>query len=239
MDEKELESLVINQVRSVLNSNQKLGPYNVLGILTHMGQGLEDLFNVLIRLAQKNMDILIWTKKEINETLKLTSRASSVPTMDIIVRPNGDFCLNFFNDLESIMYGAFSFEVANKVSHLEDSDSTVNLLLQGLISKIPVYIVTPFPPTDLTSDYGPSGILTNELSKRLSFLIEMGFRLVNVEDLADQFVKHTPAIPDLITEVYLEGLKGKTNEIFIPHSTIITPLAQEKANILDIKIIKI
>ena len=239
MDEKELESLVTQQVRSALGSNQKLGPYNVLGILTHMGQGLEDLFETLIRSAQKNMNILIWTKKEVNEALKLTSRASSIPTMDIIVSSTGDFCLSFYNDLESIMYGAFSFEIANKVTLLEDSNSTVNLLLQGLLSKIPVYIVTPFPPTDLTFDYGPSGMLTNELSKRLSFLIEMGFRLVNVEDLADQFVKHTPAVPNLITEDYLEGLKGKTHEIFVPHSTIITPLAQEKANILDIKIIKI
>ena len=185
------------------------------------------------------MNILIWTKKEVNEALKLTSRASSIPTMDIIVSSTGDFCLSFYNDLESIMYGAFSFEIANKVTLLEDSNSTVNLLLQGLLSKIPVYIVTPFPPTDLTFDYGPSGMLTNELSKRLSFLIEMGFRLVNVEDLADQFVKHTPAVPNLITEDYLEGLKGKTHEIFVPHSTIITPLAQEKANTLDIKIIKI
>ena len=70
-------------------------------------------------------------------------------------------------------------------------------------------------------------------------LIEMGFRLVNVEDLADQFVKHTPAIPDLITENYLESLKGKSQEIFVPHSTVVTPLAQEKAKLLDIKIIKI
>ncbi|PWI48631.1 hypothetical protein CEE45_05305 [Candidatus Heimdallarchaeota archaeon B3_Heim] len=239
MEEKELESLVTQQVRSALGSNQKLGPYNVLGILTHMGQGLEDLFEALIRLAQKNMNILIWTKKEVNEALELTSRASSIPTMDIIVNSTGDFCLSFYNDLESIMYGAFSFEIANKVTLLEDSNSTVNLLLQGLLSKIPVYIVTPFPPTDLTFDYGPSGMLTNELSKRLSFLIEMGFRLVNVEDLADQFVKHTPAVPNLITEDYLEGLKGKKHEIFVPHSTIITPLAQERANTLDIKIIKI
>ncbi|MHA2095298.1 MAG: hypothetical protein ACW98F_11775, partial [Candidatus Hodarchaeales archaeon] len=203
MDEKELESLVSQQVRTVLTNNQKRGPYNVLGILTHMGQGLEELFDILVRLAQKNMKILIWTTKEINIALKLISRASSAPTMDIIVSPTGDFCYSYFQNIESIMYGAFSFEIANKVTSLEDSNSTVNLLLQGLLSKIPVYIATPFPPTDLTFDYGPSGMLTNELSKRLSILIEMGFRLVNVEDLADQFVKHTPAIPDLITENYL------------------------------------
>ncbi|MHA1994432.1 MAG: hypothetical protein ACW97Z_07840 [Candidatus Hodarchaeales archaeon] len=239
MDEKELESLVSQQVQKVLTSNQTRGPYSVLGILTHMGQGLEELFATLIRLAQKNMKILVWTRKEINEALKFTSRASSTPTMDIIVNPVGDFCLKFYNDLESIMYGAFSFEIAKKVTSLEDSNPTVNLLLQGLLSKIPVYIATPFPPTDLTFDYGPSGMLTNELSRRLSILIEMGFRLVNVEDLADQFMKHTPSIPDLITEDYLESLQGKSHEIFVPHSTVITPLAQEKAKLLDIKIIKI
>jgi hypothetical protein len=239
MDEKELESIVTKQVRSVLNSNQIHGPFNVLGILTHMGQGLDDLFNALVRLAQKNMKVLIWTKKEINEAMKLTSQAISVPNMDIIVNPNGEFCLQFFNDLESILYGAFSFEIANKVNQLEDTNSTVNLLLQGLISKIPVYIVTPFPPTDLTFDYGPSGMLANELSKRLSTLIEMGFRLVDARDLTDQFIKHTPLTPDLITEGYLETLEGKTQEIHIPHSTIITPLAQEKAKDLKIRIIKV
>ena len=239
MDEKELESLVTQQVRKALTGNQIQGPYSVLGILTHMGQGLEELFVTLTKLAQRDMKILVWTKKEIEETLKLTSRASSVPSMDIIVNSSGDFCLNFYNDLESIMYGAFSFEIANKVTNLEDSNPTVNLLLQGLLSKIPVYIATPFPPTDLTINYGPSGMLTNELSRRLSTLIEMGFRLVNVEDLDDQFVEHTPAIPDLITEDYLESLQGKTHEIFVPHSTVITPLAQEKAKLLDIKIMKI
>ncbi len=239
MNEKELESLVTQQVRSVLTPDQKLGPYEILGILTHMGQGLDDLFNALVRLAQKQAKILIWTKKDINDALKFTSRAASIPTMDIIIKSSGDFCLQFYNDLESVMYGAFSFELANKITHLEDSNSTVNLLLQGLLSQIPVYIVTPFPPTELTFAYGPSGILTNQLSKHLSTLIEMGFRLVNVDDLADQFVKHTPAIPDLITEDYLENLQGKTHEIFVPHSTIITPLAHEKAKMLDIKIIKI
>jgi hypothetical protein len=239
MDEKELESLVSQQVRNVLINNHAKGPYNVLGILTHVGQGIEVLFETLVRLAQKNLKVLIWTKKEINQALKLTSRSNLAPTMDIIVNSNGNFCLKFYSNIESIMYGAFSFEIANKITNLEDSDSTVNLLLQGLLSKIPVYIATPFPPTDFTFDYGSSSMLTNELSKRLSTLIEMGFRLVNVEDLADQFVKHTPAIPDLITENYLESLKGKSHEIFVPHSTVITPLAQEKAKLLDIKIIKI
>ncbi len=239
MNEKELELLVTQQVKSVLKNEHNLGPYDVLGVLTHMGQGLDELLQSLIRLAEQKMQVLIWTKDEIDQAKKITTKAGSIPTMDVLVNPFGDFCLNFYSNLKSIMFGAFSFEIAKKITKFEDSNSTVNLLLQGLLFKIPVYIVTPFPPTDLTFDYGPSGMLTNNLSRYLSTLIEMGFRLVDIEDLEDQFVKHTPAIPDLITEDYLEGLKGKIHEIFVPHSTIITPLAQEKAKMLDIKIIKI
>jgi len=239
MDEKELELLVSNQVRRALSSNQKLGPYSILGILTHMGQGIDDLFNFLVQLAQSKQKILIWTTKEINSALDFSSRTSSIPTLDVISSYNGNFCLKFLDKLEYIIFGGFSFEIASKLVSFEDSNATVNILLQGILAKKPVYIITPFPPTDLNFEFGPSGILTKELSKRLSGLIEMGFRLVDIRDLTDQFIKHTPQIPDLITEGYLETLKGKTHEIYIPHSTIITPLAQEKAKELDIKIIKV
>lgn len=239
MDEKELELLVSNQVRRALSSNQKLGPYSVLGILTHMGQGIDDLFNFLVQLAQSKQKILIWTTKEINAALDFSSRTSSIPTLDVISSYNGNFCLKFLDKLEYIIFGGFSFEIASKLVSFEDSNATVNILLQGILAKKPVYIITPFPPADLNFEFGPSGILTKELSKRLSGLIEMGFRLVDIRDLTDQFIKHTPQIPDLITEGYLETLKGKTHEIYIPHSTIITPLAQEKAKDLDIKIIKV
>ena len=67
----------------------------------------------------------------------------------------------------------------------------------------------------------------------------MGFKLVDIRDLEDQFLKYTPTIPDLITEAYLENLGEKKDEIHVPHSTIITPLAQEKAKSMNIRIIKI
>ncbi len=47
MDDKQLESLVVQQVRNVLQNNKPLGSYNILGILTHMGQGIDELFNSL------------------------------------------------------------------------------------------------------------------------------------------------------------------------------------------------
>jgi len=239
MDEKQLESLVEQQVRNVLQNNIPLGPYNILGILTHMGQGIDDLFNSLVQLAQNNLKILVWTTKEIDESLKFSSRISTTPSLDVIAVTDGNFCLKFLDKLEYIIFGGFSFEISTKLVRLEDSNTTVNILLQGILAKKPVYIITPFPPSDLNFEFGPSGILTKELNKRLSALIEMGFRLVDVRDLTDQFIKHTPQTPDLITEDYLETLKGKTHELHIPHSTIITPLAQEKAKDLKIKIIKV
>lgn len=239
MDDKQIESLVEQQVRNVLQNNKPLGPYSILGILTHMGQGVDDLFNSLIQLAQNNLKILVWTTTEIDEVLGFSSRISSTPTLDVITGTDGSFCLKFLDKLEYIIFGGFSFEIATKLVHLEDSNTTVNILLQGILAKKPVYLITPFPPTDLNFEFGPSGMLTKELSKRLSDLIEMGFRLVDVRDLTDQFIKHTPQIPDLITEDYLETIKEKIHELHVPYSTIITPLAQEKAKDLKIKIIKV
>ena len=238
MDDKQIESLVEQQVRNVLQNNKPLGPYNILGILTHMGQGIDDLFTSLIQLAQNNLKILIWTTREIDDSFEFSSRMNSVPTLDVITDTDGSFCLKFLDKLEYIIFGGFSFEIATKLVRLEDSNTTVNILLQGILAKKPVYLITPFPPTDLNFEFGPSGILAKELSKRLSDLIEMGFRLVDVRDLTDQFIKHTPQIPDLITEDYLETIKEKIHELHVPYSTIITPLAQEKAKDLKIKIIK-
>ncbi len=239
MDEEKLESLVMQQVRNALQNNKPLGPYNILGILTHIGQGIEEVFNSLIQLAQSNLKILIWTTKEIDDTLEFSSRVNTIPTLDVIRNSDGSFCLKFLEKLEYMIFGGFSFEIAAKLVSLEDSNSTVNILLQGILAKKPVYIVTPFPPSDLNFEFGPSGTITKELNKRLSDLIELGFRLVDVRDLTDQFIKHTPEIPDLITEGYLESLKEKTKELHVPNSTIITPLAQEKAKDLNIKIIKV
>lgn len=239
MDDKQLESLVARQVRSVLKSNQFTGPYNVLGILTHMGQGIQDLLKSLIKLAQKKQSILVWTTNEIDELLAISSQAASLSTLDIITNESGNFSIKLFDKLEYIIFGGFSFELAQKLAQFEDENSIVNILLQGLLAKIPVYIITPFPPTDLTIEYGPSGILTKELSKRLSILLEMGFKLVDIRDLEDQFLKYTPTIPDLITEAYIDNLEERKNELHVPHTTIITPLALEKAKSLNIKIIKI
>ena len=68
MDDKQLESLVVQQMRNVLQNSKPLGPYNVLGILTHMGQGIDDLFNSLVNLAKNGQKILVWTTEEINES---------------------------------------------------------------------------------------------------------------------------------------------------------------------------
>ena len=239
MDDKKLETLVEQQVRSVLRNNKPQGPYDILGILTHMGQGTDDLFNSLVKLSQNKMKILIWTTEEIEASLEFNSRKISRTKLDIITDVDGSFCSKFIDDLEYIIFGGFSFEIAKKISQFEDSNPTVNILLQGILMKKPVYIVTPFPPADLNFKFGPSGKLTKELSRRLSDLIEIGFSLVEIGDLTDQFIKHTPRIPDLITEKYLENLKDETKEIHVPHSTIITPLAQERAKDLNIKIIKV
>jgi hypothetical protein len=239
MDDKQLETLVARKVRSVLKKTQFSGPYNVLGILTHMGRGIQDLFNSLAKLAQKNQSILIWTTEEIDGLLAISSRASSIATLDVNISTSGNLSIKFFDRLEYIIFGGFSFELAQKLAQFEDTNSVVNTLLQGLLAKIPVYIITPFPPTDLSFEYGPSGILTKELSKRLSLLLEMGFKLVDIRDLEDQFLKYTPTIPDLITEAYLDNLEDKKSEIHVPHTTIITPLALEKAKTMNIRIIKI
>ncbi len=239
MDEKKLENIVKSQVKNVLKRTSFVGPYNVLGILTHMGQGIEELFCSLMRIAKENTSVLIWTTSEIDISMGISVRSSAIKTLDVIIKSTGDFSFKYFNKLDYIIQGGFSFEVAKKLTLLQDSESVVNILLQGLLNKIPVYIVTPFSSNEQTFEYGPSGILMSELNKRLSHLLEMGFRLVDVTDLNDQFIKHTPVTPDLITENYLENLKEKTSEIFVPHSTIITPLALEKAKSLDIKIIKI
>ncbi|MHA1947229.1 MAG: hypothetical protein ACW97W_14080 [Candidatus Hodarchaeales archaeon] len=239
MDETQLENLVKSQVKNVLKRTSFVGPYNVLGILTHMGQGIEELFCSLMRIAKEKTSILIWTTNEIDNFMGISARSSAIKAVDVIINSTGDFSLKYFKQLDYIIQGGFSFEVAKNLTLLQDSNSVVNILLQGLLSKIPVYIVTPFSSNEQSFEYGPSGILMKELNKRLSFLLEMGFRLVDVTDINDQFIKHTPTTPDLITEDYLEKLKEKTSEIFVPHSTIITPLALEKAKSLKIKIIKI
>jgi hypothetical protein len=204
-----------------------------------MGQGIQDLLKSLIKLAQKKQSILVWTTNEIDELLAISSQAASLSTLDVITNESGNFSIKLFDKLEYIIFGGFSFELAQKLAQFEDENSIVNTLIQGLLAKIPVYIITPFPPTDLTIEYGPSGILTKELSKRLSILLEMGFKLVDIRDLEDQFLKYTPTIPDLITEAYIDNLEERKNELHVPHTTIITPLALEKAKSLNIKIIKI
>lgn len=239
MDDKQLENLVKSQVRNVLKETSFIGPYNVLGILTHMGQGIEELFSSLMRIAKEKTAVLIWTTSEIDACMGISTRSSAIKTLDVVVKSTGDFCLKYFNSLDYIIQGGYSFEIAKKLTLLQDSNSIVNILLQGLLNKIPVYIVTPFSSNEPSFEDGPSGTLMKELNRSLSFLLEIGFRLVDVTDLNDQFIQHTPATPNLITEDYVDNLKEKTNEIFVPYSTIITPLALEKAKSLNIKIIKI
>ncbi len=159
--------------------------------------------------------------------------------MKVIIGERNSFILTDFTDLEYIIFGAFSFEIADKLVQFQDADPTANVLIQGLLHNIPVYILTPFNLTDLVSEYNPTSKISQELRKRLSLLVKIGFGILDENDLKERFLKSPPRIPDLITESFMKNLSGKTHELRVPRTAIVTPLAREKARDLGISIVRI
>ncbi|MFW9991105.1 MAG: hypothetical protein ACFFD4_03510 [Candidatus Odinarchaeota archaeon] len=242
MDEKQLSKLISREVTKALrneHSNSSLESFRVLGIMIHPGKGITQLCEALVRMARENVPVLVWTIKEIDAITSVMSISSSLPAMKVIVGEKKDFVLPDFINLEIIIFGAFSFELADNLINLKDSDPIVNVLIQGLLEKIPVHILTPFPLADLSREYSPSSKLNRELRQRLIQLTEVGFALLDERDLRERFLKRVPESPDLITEAYLEDMRGKINELRLPRSAIITPLALEKARDLNIRIVRI
>jgi hypothetical protein len=77
------------------------------------------------------------------------------------------------------------------------------------------------------------------LRKRISLIADLGFEIIDEGDLKDRFFNKEPSAPDLITESYVEDLRGKTRELRLPKTTIVTPLAKEKARDINIRIVRI
>ncbi|MHA1331830.1 MAG: hypothetical protein ACTSR2_12215, partial [Candidatus Hodarchaeales archaeon] len=200
---------------------------------------LDKLIEILADLAAKNIPILILTTKELDKEYNLVAAGSKISTLKVEVRDKHEFVIKTLDKVEVIIFGAFSFEIADKLIKLQDQEPVVNLLLQGLLREIPVYILTPYPITDLIFEYKPSSRISQELRKRLSILTEMGFNLIDENDLGQELVKQPVSHPELITESYIEEIRGKSKELRISKSTVVTPLAKEKANDLKIRIIRI
>jgi hypothetical protein len=242
MDEKQLSVIITREVDRALRADSKkgeTGPFKVLGILTHNGKGLEQLFESLLQLSRERIPVLIWTLEEIDYSLQMSAKSLSFSTLKVKIGNKDSFVMKDYTSLEYIIYGAFSFEMADKLIHLKDEDPIANVLIQGLIHKIPVYILTPFPLADLVSEYKPLSKINQELRDKLSLLAKVGFGVLDENDLKERFLKEQPGTPDLITESFIENLRGKTQEIRVPRTAIITPLAREKARDLAIRIVRI
>ncbi len=242
MDNKQLSDLITREVDKAIEADfSKIDStsFKVLGIMTHMGKGLEQLCKTLIQLSREGLPVLVWTHKEIDNIIQIKSQSNSVPTMKVELGNDGNFCFPNLKGLKYIIFGAFSFEIADKIIQLQDEDPIVNVLIQGLLLNLPVYILTPIPLTDLIFEYKPTSRINQELRKRLSLLTEIGFGLLDEKDLEDSFIKQIPSTPDLITESYIEELRGKVRELRLPRKAIVTPLAQEKAGELKIRIVRI
>ncbi|UCE14946.1 MAG: hypothetical protein JSV04_07140 [Candidatus Heimdallarchaeota archaeon] len=240
MENDQISDIIAQEVNRALKARHNQGSsFRVLGILTHLGNGIDQLFEALLGLSGEGIPVLIWTLKEIDNLIQIRARSASIPKMQVVVDEKTNFGLPEFEGLDYIIFGAFGFEIADKIIQLQDDDPIVNILTQGLLVKVPVYIMMPFPLANLAFEYEPSSRMNQELRKRLSLLTELGFGLMDERDLKDQYLKQKPYPPDLITESYVENLRGKVRELRLPHSTIITPLAQEKARDLEIRIIRI
>ena len=242
MEDEQLSAVIAREVERALktdNQKSKSGPFKILGILTHIGKGIDKLFESLIQLSREEIPVLIWTLEEIDYLLQISVKSASLSSMKVIVGEKDSFVLTEFSDLEYIIFGAFSFEIADKLIHFQDEDPIINVLIQGLLYNVPVYILTPFNLTDLVSEYKPLNKINQELRKRLSLLVKIGFGVLDENDLKERFLKDPPRIPDLITEVFVKNLDRKTHELRVPRTAIVTPLAREKARDLGIRIVRI
>ncbi|MHA2362999.1 MAG: hypothetical protein ACXAC7_03510 [Candidatus Hodarchaeales archaeon] len=245
MYDKDISDVITKEVVKALKANQpeiSSNPYRILGIITHYGQGLEQLVIAFIKMAKEQVPILIWTISKIDKFIKMKAQSASLPTLSVEISDDFSFDLSNLANLENIIYGAFSFEIADKIIQLKDEDPIVNVMLQGLLTNIPVSILTPFPLAELTFEYHPSKKINRELRQRITLLSEMGFYLIDEHDLKDRYLVTKPKdkiVPDLITESYIESMRNKTHELRLPRTAIITPLAYEKAHDLEIRIVRI
>lgn len=243
MKDKEIADFIALEVKMALEADKKRPKiaYKVLAILTHLGRGLDKLCDALFRMASENLSILIWTLPEVDNHLQLRIKGMAHPTMEVIVDQTGSFGLPDFSTIENVFFGAFGFEIAEKIIQLKDDDPIVNVLLQGILYDKSVQIITPFPIAKLNAfDYSPSSKLNQEIRHRIDLLSIMGFGFLDEKDLLDRYLNKKSSINrDLITESYVEKLRNVSQEIRLPKSAIVTPLAMEKARDLQITITRI
>ncbi|MHA1970162.1 MAG: hypothetical protein ACW964_20510 [Candidatus Hodarchaeales archaeon] len=125
MDDKQLEQLIKGEIERALTQNHSSsdsGSFKVLGVLTHPGKGLKQLFNALLELSQNGTPVLIWTVQEVDNYLQIQAQSASFPKMQVLVSDKNDLGIAEFEGLERIVFGAFSFELADKLIQLRDED---------------------------------------------------------------------------------------------------------------------
>ncbi len=84
MEDKQLSAVIAREVERALktdNQRSKSGPFKILGILTHMGKGIDKLFESLIQLSREEIPVLIWTLEEIDYLLQISVRSVSLSSM--------------------------------------------------------------------------------------------------------------------------------------------------------------
>ncbi|MHA1227880.1 MAG: hypothetical protein ACTSPV_14130, partial [Candidatus Hodarchaeales archaeon] len=166
MNDQRLSELITREIERALQEAEfNAESFKIIAIITHFGQGLDKLIEILADLAAKNIPILILTTKELDKEYNLVAAGSKISTLKVEVRDKHEFVIKTLDKVEVIIFGAFSFEIADKLIKLQDQEPVVNLLLQGLLREIPVYILTPYPITDLIFEYKPSSRISQELRK--------------------------------------------------------------------------
>lgn len=242
MDEKQLTDMVTREVISKMNTGKVKvlpGPVKVLGVLTHPGKGVKLLSESLLQIARENIPVLAWVSESVENATNLTAKSGGIRNIKVINIDRDNVILPDTANLEKIIAGAFSFELADRITSLKDMDPVVNVLIQGLLAGIPVHVFTPFPLDGRKNEKMLTGKLNRELHSRLDALTEMGIVLLDEIDLKDRFSIHANAIPDLITEASIDEMHGQVSEIKLTKSVIITPLALEKAREYNIRIIRV
>lgn len=241
MDEKQLTDMITREVITKINTGKiKVlpGPVKVLGVLTHPGKGVKLLSESLLQVAREFIPVLAWVSESVEELTNLKAKSDGIQNIKVVNIDKENVILPDTVNLEKIIAGAFSFELADKIIGLKDMDPVVNVLIQGLLAGIPVHVFTPFPLDGRKNEGLLSGKLNRELHSRLDALTKIGITLLDEIDLKDRFSIHANAVPDLITEASIDEMHGKITELKLIKSVIITPLALEKAREYNIRIIR-
>jgi len=242
MDEKQLTDIVTREVITKISTGKiKVlpSPAKFLGVLTHPGKGVKLLSDSLLQVARENIPVLAWVSEAVDELTNLTAKSSGIRNIKVVNIDKEKVVLPDTANLDKIIAGAFSFELADRIIGLKDMDPVVNVLIQGLLNGIPVHVFTPFPLADRKTESSLTGKMNRELHSRLDALTEMGIVLLDEIDLKDKYSVFTSTVPDLITEASIDEMHGKINELKITKSVIITPLALEKAREYNIRIIRV